>query len=330
MKTDSKKDLVRSKESISVEELYEHCKKRFQFELVAGHDGLGKIIGEKSLNRPALALTGYFRHFAHKRIQLFGAGEMAYLRDHSDEQQRDIITRIAEKNIPCMMVSRNLAPTKGMLEVAKAYAIPLIRTPCKSKDFSAEIALVLEEYFAPRVAVHGTLLDIKGIGTLLRGKSGVGKSECALKLIQMGQSLVSDDLTYFKLVNDQAVVGQSSELSRGYMECRGLGIINIGELFGIRSIRMEKRLDLVVTFTEWYPGMDEERTGLEQHYYPVLGISIPHVEIPVKPGRDMAHLVEVAAMVQALKLIGHNSADEFNQRLINYMQESSKEKGVEG
>lgn len=321
MQQTHKKGSVRSKESISVRDLFEYCKERFKFELVAGQEGLSKIIGEKSLNRPALALTGYFRHFAYKRIQLFGAGEMAYLRDQNEKEQLRILTTIAGKHIPCMMVSRNLAPTKAMIQVARTYKIPLIRTPCKSKDFSAEITLFLEEHLAARVAVHGTLLDVKGIGTLLRGKSGVGKSECALKLIQLGQSLVSDDLTYLRLVNDVEIVGNSSELSRGYMECRGLGIINIGELFGIRSIRIEKRLDLVVTFTEWYPGMDEERTGLEQDYFPILGVDVPHVEIPVKPGRDMAHLVEVAAMVQALKLIGHNSADEFNQRLIAYMKE---------
>lgn len=319
----NKKDSIRGKESVSVKELYESCKERFNFELVAGQEGLEKIIAEKSLNRPALALTGYFRHFGHKRIQLFGAGEMAYLRDQTEEDQLKTLTAIAQRHIPCIIVSRNLAPTKAMVEIARAYRIPLLRTPSKSKDFSVEITLVLEEHFAPRIAVHGTLMDVKGIGTLLRGKSGVGKSECALKLIQMGQSLVSDDLTYFKLVNESQIIGHSSELSQGYMECRGLGIINIAELFGIRSIRTQKRLDLVVTFTEWFPGMDEERTGLEQDYYSILGIDIPHVEIPVKPGRDMAHLVEVAAMVQALKLIGHNSADEFNQRLIAYMQKNA-------
>jgi HPr kinase/phosphorylase len=179
--------------------------------------------------------------------------------------------------------------------------------------------LHLEEFFAPRIAEHGTLMDIKGIGTLIRGQSGVGKSECALALIERGHSLVADDLVYVHLVNERDLAGSSSDLNRGYMECRGLGIVNIAELFGIRSVRREKNINLVVTFEEWREGMDEERTGLEQDSYDILGIPVPHIVLPVRPGRDMARLVEVAAMVQALKTLGHDSAREFNDRLIRFM-----------
>ncbi|MGJ3243445.1 MAG: HPr(Ser) kinase/phosphatase [Opitutales bacterium] len=311
-------------ESLKIRDFYDSFRETLKLDLVAGEKGLNKKIREKSINRPALALIGYFRYFAYRRIQLFGAGEMAYLRDLKAEEQRGVLEAIADKGIPCMVISRNLAPTRAMKDVANRRHIPLIRSPLKSKNFVTETTLQLEEHFAPRTMVHGTLLDIKGIGTLLQGKSGVGKSECALALIERGHSLVADDITYIRLLAERELMGTSSDLNRGYMECRGIGILNITELFGIRSVRPRKRVDMVIRFLEWQPGMDEERTGLEQNFVNILGLDVPLVEIPVRPGRDLARLVEVAAMVQALKAIGHDSAREFNDRLIAYMAEQAE------
>jgi len=310
-------------ESLSVREFFDSFKVDLEMELVAGESGLNKVIGEKSINRPALALTGYFKYFANKRIQLFGAGEMGYLRDLREKTQDTILAEILDKKIPCIVVSRNLAPTPALLRAAKAANVPLIRTPLDTKDFTAQATVLLEEKFAPRIAVHGTLMDIKGVGTLLRGKSGVGKSECALAMVERGHSLVADDITYVRLVGERELIGKSADLNRGYMECRGLGIINITELFGVRSVRLEKRIDLVITFVEFEVGMEEDRTGLEQNYHAILGREIPHIQIPVRPGRDLARLVEVAALVQALKSIGHDSAKEFNERLIAHMAKPS-------
>jgi len=312
-------------ESISVRDFYESCKKPLELELVCGEENLDRIIGEKSLNRPALALTGYFRFFAHRRIQLFGAGEMGYLRDNDSTATEKILVRIVERNVPCILVSRNLAPTPSLLKVAREHKLPLFRSPLKSKTITTEATLLLEERFAPRESVHGTLMDIRGIGTLLRGESGIGKSECALALIERGFSLVADDLTYLRLLRDHEVVGRSSEISRGYMECRGIGIIDIGKLFGVHSVRLEKRVDLVITFVAWAPGMKEERTGLNQDFVMFLDQQIPHMVIPVRPGLDLARLVEVAAMVQAQRLLGHDSAKEFNERLIRRMVGESAE-----
>jgi HPr kinase/phosphorylase len=210
-----------------------------------------------------------------------------------------------------------------MQKIADATGTPLFRTPLTSKDFSAQVIILLEDIFAPRIAEHGTLMDVKGIGTMIRGKSGVGKSECALALIERGHSLVADDLVYITLEGERHLIGRSSELNRGYMECRGLGIVNISELFGIRSIRLEKEINLVITFEEWKHGMDEERTGLEQDQFEMLGIKVPHIILPVRPGRDLARLVEVAAMIQALKNMGHDSAKVFNDRLIAFMAQES-------
>jgi len=233
-----------------------------------------------------------------------------------------VLTEIARKHVPCMIVSRNLIPTKSMYQVAEENHIPLIRTSLTSRDFVNTATLLLEDMFAPRITLHGTLMDVRGIGVLIRGESGVGKSECALALIERGHNLVADDIVYIKLIGERELVGKSSDLNRGYMECRGLGIVNIAELFGVRSVRLEKVINLVITFKEWKQGMDEERTGLEEEFFDTLGQKIPHIQLPIRPGRDMARLVEVAAMVQAMKRMGHNSAESFNQRLIAHMDQS--------
>lgn len=313
-------------EAVTVREFFDSFKEPLKMEIVAGEGGLDKTIRERSLNRPALAMVGFFTAFAAKRIQLLGAGEMAYLREQSPSEEAVIMTAILERKVPCMIISRHLAPSKTLKQLANKYQTPLIRSPLKSKVFTTEATLLLEDKFAPRTHIHGTLLDIKGIGTLICGESGVGKSECALALIERGHSLVADDLTYVRRLSERELLGNSSELSRGYMECRGLGIINIAELFGVRSVRLQKRLDLIINFTIWQQGMDEERTGLEENSVEILGLKVPAMEIPVRPGRDMARLVEVAAMVQALKIMGHDSATEFNERLIANMAKQTEKK----
>lgn len=310
-------------EAVSVRDFFESFKEPLEMELVAGESGLDNMIRERSLNRPALAMVGFFKAFAAKRIQLLGAGEMAFIREKSETEQASIMAEILKRRVPCMVISRHLAPSKTLCQLAEKYKTPLIRSPLKSKTFTTEATLLLEDKFAPRTHIHGTLLDIQGIGTLICGESGVGKSECALALVERGHSLVADDLTYIKRVSERELLGTSSELSRGYMECRGLGIINIAELFGVRSVRVEKRVDLIINFISWSSGMHEERTGLEEQHMEILGLKVPLMEIPVRPGRDMARLTEVAAMVQALKKIGHDSAAEFNNRLIAHMAKAS-------
>lgn len=313
-------------EAVTVREFYDSFREPLKMEIVAGEAGLDRTIRERSLNRPALAMVGFFTAFAAKRIQLLGAGEMAFLREKGTAEEAAIMTAILERKVPCMIISRHLAPSKTLKQLADKYRTPLIRSPLKSKTFTTEATLLLEDKFAPRTHIHGTLLDIKGIGTLICGESGVGKSECALALIERGHSLVADDFTYVRRLSERELLGNSSELSRGYMECRGLGIINIADLFGVRSVRLQKRLDLIINFTIWHQGMNEERTGLEENSVEILGLKVPAMEIPVRPGRDMARLVEVAAMVQALKIMGHDSATEFNERLIANMAKQTGKK----
>ncbi|MGF1531697.1 MAG: HPr(Ser) kinase/phosphatase [Puniceicoccaceae bacterium] len=304
-------------EGITVAEFYRHSGSALKLQLIAGKNRLDRIIGEKSLNRPALALTDYFRFFAHKRVQVLGAGEMAYLRDSDEEFIQRVLEKMARRQIPCFIISRNLAPTKALIDTSERFEIPLFRSPLKSKSLTTEATLRLEELFAPRTTLHGTLLDVRGIGVVITGRSGIGKSEAALGLIERGHSLVADDLVHVRLLRDHELVGTGTELTRGYMECRGIGIIDISKLFGIRSVRIEKRIDLIISYVHPDDGGDEDRTGLDQKYLNILDTEVPHIEIPVRPGRDMARLTEVAAMVQALRQTGHNAAEDFNQRLIN-------------
>ncbi len=307
-------------ESLGVRDFFENYGEKLLLRLVTSEKTLSRsTIRERSVNRPALAVTGYFKYFAHKRIQLFGAGEMAFFREQSHKRRTNVIDAMAAKRIPCVVVSRNLAPTPEMVEVLESKRIPLFRTSLTSKAFTTEVTVMLEERFAPRSTYHGTLLDIRGIGTLIRGDSGSGKSEAALALIERGHSLVADDMVRVKLLSDHTPVGFCDEMSRGFMECRGIGIINIEELFGIRFVRLEKRIDLVVTFLEDSSQEEPDRTGLDRKTFDLLGIDVPHMEIPLRPGRDMARLVEVAAMVQSARQLGHDSAADFNEKLLKKM-----------
>jgi len=309
-------------ESISVEEFYESYGRALNLRLVTDERTLrGSTIRDRSLNRPALALTGHFKYFGNKRIQLLGAGEMAFFREQSGKRRKEILHAMTKRKVPCIVISRNLAPTPEMAGILEEVSVPLFRTRLTSKAFAAEATHLLEEHFAPRCTLHGTLLDIRGIGTLIQGDSGSGKSEAALALIERGHSLVADDAVRVKLLSDHSPVGTADEMTRGYMECRGIGIINVAELFGIRFIRIEKRIDLVVSFVEDEPAAEIDRTGLERHTLDILGASVTHMRIPLRPGRDMARLVEVAAMVQAARFLGHDSSREFNRKLIEKLNE---------
>ncbi len=311
---------------ITVAHFFETYRAKLMMELVTGEAGLHRLIREGTINRPALALTGFFKYFANKRIQVLGAAEMTYLKTLSQKSQIKIFEQMVKKGIPCLILTRNFNATHPMLAVAQEMNLPVFRTPMITMNFVNLATLCIDNEFAPRSTEHATTLDIKGVGVLLRGDSGVGKSECALALIERGHSLVADDLTLVKLIDERELMASSRPLNRGYMECRGIGIINIAEMFGIKSIRLEKRIDMVVSLREWTPEAVEERTGLEENFYEILGMKVPHIELYVRPGRDIARLVEVAALTQALKKMGHDPARDFNERLISFMHQQSEER----
>ncbi len=311
---------------ITVAHFFETYREKLKLELITGADGLHRLIREGSINRPSLALTGFFKYFANKRIQILGAAEMTYFKTVGQRQQMEIITEMIDRGVPCIVLTRNYHPTHPLLVVARERNLPLFRTPMITMNWVNLATLCIDNEFAPSSTEHATTLDVKGVGVMLRGDSGVGKSECALALIERGHSLVADDLTVIKLLDERELISSSRPLNRGYMECRGIGIINIAEMFGIKSVRAQKRIDMVISLKEWTPEVVEERTGLEESFYDILGIKLPHVELYVRPGRDIARLVEVAALVQALKKMGHDPAKTFNDRLIEFMTRQADEK----
>ncbi|HEY0864794.1 MAG TPA: HPr(Ser) kinase/phosphatase [Lacunisphaera sp.] len=313
---------------ITVAHFFETYRDKLELELVTGEPGLHRLIKEGSINRPSLALTGFFKYFANKRIQVFGAAEMTYLKTLTQRQQIEIFGEMVKRGIPAIVLTRNYIATHPMLAVSREMNLPIFRTPMITMNFVNAATLCIDNEFAPSATEHATTLDIKGIGVMIRGDSGIGKSECALALIERGHSLVADDLTVLKLLDERELSASSRPLNRGYMECRGIGIINIADMFGVKSIRLEKRVDLVVSLRNWTPDVVEERTGLEENYYNILGVKVPHIEFYVRPGRDIARLVEVAALVQALKNMGHDPAKTFNDRLIAHMAEQKAPKAT--
>lgn len=305
---------------ITVAHFYETYREKLELELLTNGSGLHRLIKEGSINRPALALTGFFKYFANKRIQVLGAAEMTFLKTVPQRQQIEIFSEMARRGIPCLVLTRNYQATHPMLAVAAEMHLPVFRVPSITMHFVNAATLCIDNEFAPTATEHATTLDVKGIGVMIRGDSGIGKSECALALIARGHSLVADDLTCIRLLDERELSASSRDLNRGYMECRGIGILNIAEMFGVKSIRPSKRIDLVVTLRKWTPEVAEERTGLEENHYDILGIKVAHMEFYVREGRDIARLIEIAAMVQALKIMGHDPAKDFNDRLIAHMQ----------
>ncbi|MEO6246352.1 MAG: HPr(Ser) kinase/phosphatase [Opitutaceae bacterium] len=310
---------------ITVAHLFETHREKLKLELVFGKSGLHRLIHEGTINRPALALTGFFKFFAHRRVQVFGAAELAFMKTQSPAQQLAVLREMVRRGIPCIVITRHYHPPQTMIQVAEEMRLPILRTPMITYNWINLATLAIDNEFAPRGTEHATTLDIKGVGVMLRGDSGIGKSECALALIERGHSLVADDLTLIRLVDERELVASSRDLNRGYMECRGIGIINVAEMFGVKCVRLEKRLDMVVSLKEWNEGVIEERTGLEENHYEMLGKRLPHVELYVRPGRDIARLVEVAALTQALKKMGHDPARDFNNRLIAHMSEQAEQ-----
>jgi HPr kinase/phosphorylase len=309
---------------VTVERFYTKQADPLGLKLAAGAGGLKRIIREPTVNRPGLVLTGFTKYFAYKRIQVLGNADVYYLRSLSAEQRQLCYTKLLSFKIPCLVFSRDLQPDKYLLKAAEAADVPVFQTPLITMKFINLATLALEMMFAPRGTEIGSMVDILGVGVIIRGESGIGKSESVLALIERGYSLVADDITRVTLVDGRDVIGTSGELTRNHMEVRGIGIINVPAMFGVKSIRTDKRVDLVVTLKQWEAVADVERLGIEQEHVKILGIDIPHITIPVRPGRDLARLIEVAAFHTKLKLTGYNPAKELNDRLVAQMAKAAK------
>jgi len=307
------------REIITVERFYNEEARALQLKLVSGADCLKRVIREPTVNRPGLALAGFTRYFASKRLQVIGNAESSFLRGLAPDAREPRYENLFSFKIPAIVFSRNLRPEKLFLRAAEKAQVPILVTPLITMKFINMATLALENSFAPRGSEIGSMVDILGVGAIIRGESGIGKSESVLALIERGYSLVSDDVTRVTLIDGRDVMGTSAELTRAHMEVRGIGIINVASMFGVRSIRSEKKVDLVITLKAWEEVADVDRLGMEQEYVKILGVEIPHITIPVRPGRDLARLIEVAAFQIKLKSSGYNPAKELNDRLLSQM-----------
>src|SRR2546425_3822507 len=304
---------------VTVERFYTDHASSLELNLIAGASGLKRIIREPTVNRPGLVLSGFTHYFAFKRLQVIGNAEAYFLKSLSAEERIKRYETFFSYRIPCVVFSRAMHPDKLFLQAAELAEVPIFRCPLVTMKFINLATLALEIMFAPRGTEMGSMVDILGVGVILRGESGIGKSESVLALIERGYSLVSDDVTKVTLVDGREVIGTSAELTRNHMEVRGIGIINVAAMFGVKSIRAEKRVDLVVMLKTWNEVQDVDRLGMEEQFVDVLGVDIPHITIPVRPGRDLARLIEVAAYQTKLKRSGYNPAKEMNDRLIAQM-----------
>ena len=308
--------------NISVGDFYTRYSQTLSMSLIGSAIGFKRRIKEPTINRPGLALAGFLTYFADKRVQVLGSAELSYLKSLPPDEVRSRMQQLVAQRIPCLVVSRGMRCPKELLEEAEKAEISVFRTPMVTMKFINAATIALEMEFAPTRTEHGSMVDIMGIGTMVRGSSGIGKSECVLGLIERGYPLVADDVTRLRAIEGRDLVGTAPDMTRHHMEVRGLGIINVMSMFGVGAVRLEKRLDLIVTLKDWQEVEEVDRIGLEQEFYEILGIPIPHVTIPVRTGRDLARLVEVAALDQKLKSMGQHSAREFNQRLLNQMQKT--------
>jgi len=312
---------------ITIEKLYKSRNQDLELTLLSSSEqALKKIIHNAELHRPGLALTGFFERFANKRIQILGETEMTYIAHLDPVRLKEIAAMIFEHDIPTMIISKGINPPNELIEIADRHHTSIFSSRLTTADLTNRLAAYLDHIFAPSINVHGTLVDVYGVGLLYTGKSGIGKSEVALDLVERGHRLVADDVVKITRAAPDVLIGTGSELLGHHMELRGVGIIDIEELFGIRSIRLQKRIEVEVNLTLWSETEDYERLGIEDRKNTFLGVGIPIVRVPISPGKNITVISEVIAMNHMLKVYGENSALEFTKKLSQTLSRQSMTK----
>ena len=307
-----------------VQELEESKDPHLALILLAGRKGLTKRIAHPQVQKMGLALTGFTRFVDPERLQIIGNTELAFFGTLSFDLQKEVIRKICAIDLACVVVTRNLEIPYLLMQEAEEKGIPLFRTSLRSIDFIEQVTQFLEEKLAPTTSVHGVLMDVFGVGLLILGKSGIGKSECALDLILRGHRLVADDMVSIQRRLPASLIGNGFDVIQHHMEIRGLGIINIRQLFGVETIRGQKRIELVLELVAWDQQMEYERVGLEEEKYTLLGVEVPMLKIPVTPARNLSTIIEVAARNHLLKRMGINSALELEGNLLRKMQDKGE------
>jgi HPr kinase/phosphorylase len=299
-----------------VEDLYKKHAEAIGLELVAGQAGLRRKVLVPEAHRAGLALSGYLKGFASKRLLVFGKQEVQYLQELPPTLAKERLQALFAHPIPAVIVTRRIKPPQVLMHLCEAYSIPLFRAPLTTLNFLSRLTLLLLEDLAPCMSCHGTLVEMFGVGVLIQGDSSVGKSEAALGLIERGHRLISDDIVKIKKRERNTIEGSGGDLTRHHMEIRGIGIINVANLYGAVCVCDRKNLDLVVKLEVWDDQQFYDRVGLEEKHCEMLGVQLPYHILPVKPGRDVVLLLETIALNHRLKLMGYNSAKEFKAKLL--------------
>lgn len=306
--------------TLSIQDLLDEKEYGLDLRLIAGASGLNHRVSSSRIQKPGLALTGYTQHLHPARIQVLGNTEISYLSQLSEDRLRDNTQALCSFPISCFIVTKGLTPPATFLAITEEHTIPVLVSPHQSSTFISLITKFLEEQLLPTTHLHGVLVDVLGVGILLTGKSGIGKSECALDLVIRGHRLVADDMVFIRKKMPASLVGQPEQQIQHLMEIRGLGIINIKDLYGVSSIREKKIIDLVLELMEWDPNQEYDRLGIDDKTTSILGVDLPHLTIPVRPGRNLGSIIEVAARNFLLKGMGYHSAKDFQQRLLDRME----------
>ncbi len=309
---------------LTVGKLFEECKESLRLELLTDRSGFDREIAEGELHRPGLALAGFIELFTYKRIQIIGNTETRYLNSLNKTARITAIEQLLQFEIPCIIITDSNVPTEEMLQMARKRKISILRTEYATTLFYHLLGDYLQSYFAPRTVIHGTLVDVYGIGLLFTGRSGIGKSEVALDLVERGHRLVADDQVIVTRKAEEILIGEGQDISQHLMEIRGLGLIDIKRIYGIWAVRVHKRIEVVIDLVDFDEKVDYDRTGLDEKTRNILGVEIPLIVLPINPGKNITVIAETIAMNQMLKLQGHNTAQEFNERLLQRLREKEK------
>ena len=305
---------------LTVERLIKIKREPLLLELLTDERGLARVISGPDISSPGLVLTGFTERFPSERIQVLGETEVAYLNSLPAARRHEALEIFLSFNLPVIFVTKGQAPPDSLVQIASERGTPVVRSQLKTAEFYGRIKPYLEEYFAPSTTMHGSLADVYGVGLLFMGKSGIGKSEAVLDLIERGHRLVADDLVIVSRRGREILIGRGHDLQRHHMEIRGVGIIDVASLFGIRAIRLQKRLEVIVQLEVWDENSHYDRTGLEVQTVDVLGVKVPRVIVPLNPGKNITVIAEVVAMNHLLKYAGVDSAALFDQRLRRHME----------
>ncbi len=310
--------------SLSVGDFIEKTKENLKVQVMAGQSGLDRTIAIADINRPGLALAGYLDFFAFDRVQVMGLTEVNYMGQLDGAVLKERLQRIFKYEIPCFIITRGLTPVDEFVEQADRASVPVLRSLLTTTKVVSKIIVFLDNQFAPETNLHGVLVDVYGVGVMIMGRAGVGKSECALELIERGHRLVADDVVFIRRRGDRFLYGEGSSLLRHHMEIRGLGIFDVKNIFGVGAVRNTKRISLIVELEDWDASKEYDRVGISEDTYSILEVKLPKITVPVRPGRNIAIIVEVAALNHRLREMGVDSEKILGERLTQALAASDK------